>query len=471
MSFFGPVGGRSGQAYKKKKRRDPAKDIIKQGHTTLRKLKGGKITPVKYPSLYPPSAHYGPRLRPVGGGGDGRGGGDGSSAKGTPKVGSGPGKPGDLIGRIISGGSGKEAGDEFQDPIYRELKKKELINWMKNELELELIKRGGLMKFTGWKYPAFSNHGPESLLSLEETIKAMYQRQIVEAENLEGDIKAYFTHPDRDPAELTLDELIVFLEDETDDLSNILVLKDGDPIPAYSLRLGLLGFDLSNLKERDLRYIFPVPRYKIDKDAVVVFMRDVSGSISNEEMEMSYIITLLIELWLEDAYEKQVKSVYIAHNHGAWEESEEGYYSLESGGGTSFNEGYDIILSMIEHRDYPRRSGVEKKIINSDETDIYLVQMTDGWNWDHYEAINKLKTLMPHLTRKCYLETAFGGFWQGYWGGVFGHSSNHHSAYWKELEENFPKEIEARKLRMHPIESIEGVWDAMRVFFGKKKTG
>ena len=472
MTYPGPVGGRSGQAYKKKKKKDPSKDIIKQGHTSLRKLKGGKVSTVKYPTYRPPAARYGPRKQEVGGDGEGKEG----EGKGTPKVGAGPGEPGEVIGREgKEPGEGKEAGEDFENPVYRELKKKELINWMQNELELELIKKGGLLKFEGWKFPAITDHGPESLLRLEDTVRAMYQRQIVESEDFDGDIKAYFTYKDRKPKELSMDELMIFLNDEEDDLSSLLVFKNDEPIPAYSLRLGLLGFDMGNLKEKDLRYLMPIPRYKVDKDAVIIFNRDVSGSISQEEMEMSYTLTLLIEIWLEEAYD-DIRSVYIAHNGDAWEESEEGYYNLESGGGTAFEPSYDIPLAMIEHRDYNRQPDVEKKILRPDETDIYMVQMTDGENWDPEPSILKLKEVMPYLTRMCYLETNFG--WgaqanqkqkQHPWAGLFGNAApGKKSKYWQYLEKNFESEMEAQKLRMTGISEVEGVWDAMRVFFGKK---
>ena len=311
---------------------------------------------------------------------------------------------------------------------------------------------------------------------LEDTVRAMYQRQIVESEDFDGDIKAYFTYKDRKPKELSMDELMIFSNDEEDDLSSLLVFKNDEPIPAYSLRLGLLGFDMGNLKEKDLRYLMPIPRYKVDKDAVIIFNRDVSGSISQEEMEMSYTLTLLIEIWLEEAYD-DIRSVYIAHNGDAWEESEEGYYNLESGGGTAFEPSYDIPLAMIEHRDYNRQPDVEKKILRPDETDIYMVQMTDGENWDPEPSILKLKEVMPYLTRMCYLETNFGWGFQANqnqhpWAGLFGkaapNNQSNKSKYWQYLEKNFESEMESQKLRMTGISEVEGVWDAMRVFFGKK---
>jgi len=372
--------GSARKKYRKRVEEFKKKAIGELKYVELAALRRGEKIAIRIPILELPHLMYGPW---------------------TPGVGAGPGGEGERVFPAPERGTGKEAGTMEVDAIYEEMTIKDLINWMKHELELETIKPGRREKeIEKITYPSISRHGTESLLDLDETLYAMIERQIILGK----------FNPGRD---LKID-----------------------------------------IEEEDLRYRFPKRRYKPYKDATIIYIRDVSASITEEELEASYSLTSLIDIWLEEFYPK-VERVYIAHNAQAWEETEEGYYNLKKPrGGTRFGPAYEIIDAMFNGRDYPRKRQVKRKI-NKDEVDVYVVQMTDGENEDKQEALSKLEKIMPYITRFCYLETHL--------------YKEQDTEYLKSLIQEFSKEIEERKVRICAMEKQDHVWKALKVFFGKGK--
>jgi len=371
-----PIGS-ARKKYRKRVEEFKKKAIGELKYVELEALRRGERIKVRVPIIQLPHLTYGPW---------------------APDVGAGPGEEGEKVFPESGSGVGREAGSEEVDAIYEEMTMKDLVNWMKHELELETIKPGRreneLEKIT---YPSISKRGTESLLDLDETLFAMIERKI-----LLGEFK-----------------------------------------PGKDLKI--------SIDDDDLRYRYPKRKYKPYKDATVIYIRDVSGSITREDLEASYALTFLIDIWLKEFYPK-VERVYIAHNAIAWEETEEGYYRLQSGGGTSFAPAYEIVDAMFNGRDYPRKTQVRRKI-DKDKVDVYIVQMTDGENYDKQEAISSLRKIMPHITRFCYLEThLYGG---------------KDSDYFKMLANEFNTEIKEGKLRTCTIEKQDYVWKAIKAFFGK----
>lgn len=361
--------------YRKKLDKARKKEIKRLRYAQLLAIKKGKLVPVRIPIYHIPKIKYGPW---------------------APSVGTGLGEEGEKVFPSTGeGGSGREGGTMPIDAIYgEELGKKELIAWMKEELELEFLKPAKTQLREKLKYPAISKRGDASLLDLDETIEAMIERQVTEKK-----------------------------------------LK-----PETKMKI--------KIEEEDLRYRFPKITYKTDRDAILIFIRDVSGSITPQELELSYALSLLIQLWLEECYPR-VEMVYIAHNAEAWEDTEYNYYRLRSGGGTAFIPTYTIIRAMFEGKDYPRKTPRRRKI-TPDTVDIYVVQMTDGENTysEREEAINVVGLLLNHVTRFCYLEERSSGY------GTFA----------TKLKEKFPID----KLRLARAINMEEIWDAMRKFFGRK---
>jgi uncharacterized sporulation protein YeaH/YhbH (DUF444 family) len=382
MSIYQPKGKKSKDAHKEKTG-EGQDGITKRGVSHLWRVKKGKKVPVPIRTFANPYAHYGP----LGGG-----------------VGAGEGEEGEIIG-VEPGdeeGDGKEGSPEGDDHIYGEVNKEEILNYLRQNLELEMIKKGKKLKPAGLRFPFVIKQGLECLLDLNETVDEAIFRQIV------WDLPI-------NPAEL---------------------------------------------EEDDLRYWTTKPKYKEESEAVVIFKRDVSGSVSEEEMRMSYALTALIEYWLEDQYKEDdgtgnVTSIYLPHNQEAWEETLEGYFNLKSSGGTDFASAYNVVMAMINGDDYRRSEGVSRKHIDANAVDIYLVDMTDGMTWSHDEAVESLGNLMPHLTRMCYLETHFGY-----------HDKT--SDFQQMINQTFETQANQGQLRVFEMDDIEQIPDAMETFFGKR---
>jgi uncharacterized sporulation protein YeaH/YhbH (DUF444 family) len=369
--------GSARKKYRKRVEEVKKKAIGELKYAELAALRRGEKIVVRVPIIQLPHLRYGPW---------------------APAVGAGPGEEGEPVFPKQEGEGGRKAGRVGVEAIYEEMTIKDLVNWMKHELDLEMIKPGRRKKeVEKITYPSISKRGTESLLDLDETLDAMIERQIIL-----GEFK-----------------------------------------PGEKLKI--------SIDEEDLRYRFPKVKYKPYKDATVVYIRDVSGSITKDDLEASYTLTFLVDLWLKEFYPK-VERVYIAHNVPAWEETEEGYYNLQSGGGTSFGPAYEIIDNMLKGVDYPRKTQVKRKI-DKDEADIYVVQMTDGENFDKEEALSKLRKIMPSLTRFCYLETH-----------LFGEED---TEYIKSLREEYKREIEEGKVRLCTMGKKDDVWKALKVFFGR----
>ncbi len=372
-----PIGS-ARKKYRKRVEEAKKKAIGQLRYIELGTLKRGEVIKLRIPIVHLPHIKYGPW---------------------TPGIGSGTGKEGDKVFPAGEGGAGRKSGRGATEAIYEDITVKDLVNWMRSELELEIIKPAKRKKEVDKIiYPAISKRGSESLLDLDETLYAMVDRQIVSGE-----------------------------------------FKSGD-----SLKI--------KIDEEDLRYRFPKIKYRPYKDALVIYIRDVSESVTHADLEASYILTFLIDTWLREFYPK-VERVYIAHNDLAWEEMEENYYRLKSGGGTSYGPAYDILDAMMNGRDYERKTQVKRKIDRGD-VDIYVVQMTDGENWDHEGALARLRKLMPDLMRLCYLETHF--------------YEEQDTKYLTALKNVYASEVKEGKVRLCTIDRRDDLWKAMKEFFGKR---
>jgi uncharacterized sporulation protein YeaH/YhbH (DUF444 family) len=372
-----PIGS-ARKKYRKRVEEAKKRTIGQLKYIELGSMKRGEVIRLRIPIVHLPHIKYGPW---------------------TPGIGSGPGKEGDKVFPSEGGAGGKKGGRGVVEAIYEDITIKDLVSWMKNELELETIKPSRRKKeIDKITYPAISKRGSESLLDLDETLYAMVDRQIVSGE-----------------------------------------MKPGD-----SLRI--------KIDEDDLRYRFPKVKYKPSKDALVIYIRDISQSVTPADLEASYILSFLVDTWLKEFYPK-VERVYIAHNDFAWEESEENYYRLQSSGGTSFGPAYDILDAMMTGRDYERKTQVKRRIDKGD-VDIYIIQMTDGENWDHEAALSKLTKLMPDLTRLCFLETHL--------------YEEEDTKFLTALRTVYGPLVSGGKVRLCTIGKKDDLWKAMKEFFGKR---
>lgn len=107
---------------------------------------------------------------------------------------------------------------------------------------------------------------------------------------------------------------------------------------------------------------------KPDAVACIVYMMDVSGSMTDEQKELVRIESFWIDTWLRKHY-KGIERVYIIHDAIAKEVDEHTFYHTRESGGTKISSAYSLANSIIDARFPP------------EEWNVYAFHFSDGDNW------------------------------------------------------------------------------------------
>src|SRR5438477_255488 len=235
--------------------------------------------------------------------------------KGSGGVGQGPGDPGTPLGP----GQGEPqpgAGDQPGGHILEvELTIEEMAQILGEELALPRIEPRGKKNIvtTRDKYTGIRQAGPESLRHFKRTFKRALKRQIS-----------------------------------------------------------------SGVYDRDRPMVIPIredKQYRSWKEirlpqsvAVIVYMMDVSGSMTDEQKEIVRVEAFWIDTWIKAHYQG-VENVYIIHDAVAHEVDEHTFYHTRESGGTKISSAYDLCDKIITAR-YP-----------PDQWNVYAFHFSDGDNW------------------------------------------------------------------------------------------
>src|SRR5262249_29369818 len=109
---------------------------------------------------------------------------------------------------------------------------------------------------------------------------------------------------------------------------------------------------------------FPKP----EAVACVIYMMDVSGSMTDEQKEIVRIEAFWIDTWLKAHY-KGIDNVYIIHDAAAQVVDEHTFYHTRESGGTKISSAYELADKVITKK-YP-----------ADQWNIYAFHFSDGDNW------------------------------------------------------------------------------------------
>ena len=107
---------------------------------------------------------------------------------------------------------------------------------------------------------------------------------------------------------------------------------------------------------------------KPDSVAVIIYMMDVSGSMTDEQKEIVRIEAFWIDTWIKAHYQG-IATVYIIHDAAAQEVDEHTFYHTRESGGTKISSAYELAEHIISKR-YP-----------ADQWNIYAFHFSDGDNW------------------------------------------------------------------------------------------
>lgn len=174
--------------------------------------------------------------------------------------------------------------------------------------------------------------------------------------------------------------------------------------------------------------------------AVVIYMMDVSGSMTDEQKHIVRTEAFWIDTWLKSQYDG-LERRYIIHDAAAKEVDEETFYHTRESGGTRISSAYQVCAELIAREFSPEM------------WNIYCFQFSDGDNWgeDNRRAFQILReTLLPACNAFCYgqVESPYGS-----------------GEFMNALVEAFGEEHE--KLILSEIEDKEAIFDSIKTFLGK----
>ncbi|MFN4261754.1 MAG: DUF444 family protein [Gemmataceae bacterium] len=235
--------------------------------------------------------------------------------KGSGGVGQGPGEPGQPLGPPQgegSSGAGDQPGGHIQEV---ELTMEEMAEILGEELSLPRIQPRGKknIQSTRDRYTGIRQAGPESLRHFKRTFKRALKRQI--------------TAGNYDP-----------------ERPMVIPVREDKQYRSW--------------KEVQLP----------QSVAVIIYMMDVSGSMTDEQKEIVRIEAFWIDTWIKAHY-KGIETAYIIHDAVAQEVDEYTFYHTRESGGTKISSAYELADKIINARYHP------------DEWNIYAFHFSDGDNW------------------------------------------------------------------------------------------
>jgi len=150
----------------------------------------------------------------------------------------------------------------------------------------------------------------------------------------------------------------------------------------------------------DLKYHHIKPKIKENSAAVIFFLMDVSGSMSQERKFLARSFFFLLYQFLNHKYET-VEVVFISHSTQAKRVTEEDFFRVGTHGGTIISSCLDLELGTIEKEYHPN------------SWNIYTFYCGDGENWssDNEKSLDLFKQIkkVSQLTGYCEINEHYKG--------------------------------------------------------------
>jgi len=307
----------------------------------------------------------------------------------TGGAGQGDGEEGSPVGGEPGDGDGKAGNAPGEHLLEVELTLEELAQIMGEELELPRIQPKGQKNIPSLKdkYTGIASTGPESLRHFKQTFKQALKRHI-----------AAGTY---DP-----------------DLPIVVPIKEDRRYRSWKTK--------------------PAP----ERNAVVIYMMDVSGSMGEEQKEIVRTTAFWIDTWLSSQY-KGIETRYIIHDAVAREVDKDTFFRTKESGGTLISSAYKLCRQIMEQN------------YDHNEWNIYPFHFSDGDNWsgsDTRECMQLLENyFFPRSNVFCYgqVESEYGS-----------------GQFIRELIEHFPSH---EQLTTSKIDDKDDIYAAIKTFLGKGK--
>ena len=151
------------------------------------------------------------------------------------------------------------------------------------------------------------------------------------------------------------------------------------------------------ITDEDLRFRQLSRRRQPAVHAVVFFMLDVSGSMSDRDRKLAKTFFFWVVQGLRREY-RSLETVFVAHTTEAWEFNEPDFFQVSGSGGTVASAGLHKVREIIDARYNPGRSN------------IYLFYASDGDNAvsDTAEARETLASVTADTCYSGYVEVSSG---------------------------------------------------------------
>ena len=215
----------------------------------------------------------------------------------------------------------------------------------------------------------------------------------------------------------------------------------------------------------DLKYHHIKPKIKENSSAVIFFLMDVSGSMSQDRKFLARSFFFLLYQFLNHKYER-VEVVFVSHSTTASRVNEDDFFKVSTYGGTIISSCLDLELDTIEKEFHPSN------------WNIYTFYCGDGENWnsDNEKCIERFKEIkeISQLTGYCEINENYSGmadeeieddvFHGTPWGSFSAWKNEEMENLWAKLtplcDNRFKKVMVGQK---------EHIWTAFNVLFGGKK--
>tara|TARA_Y100000310_G_scaffold332140_1_gene407149 strand:- start:32 stop:1207 length:1176 start_codon:yes stop_codon:yes gene_type:complete len=203
--------------------------------------------------------------------------------------------------------------------------------------------------------------------------------------------------------------------------------------------------DRFTFHEDDLEYHHIKKSFKESSNAVIFFMMDISGSMTQDKKFLARSFYFLIYQFLRYRYQN-IEIVFISHDVAAYEVNEKQFFTRGTGGGTLVSSALQKTIEIIGERFHP------------DMWNIYCFQCSDGDNWPQDEsACNEAAIILKQYCRLysyCEIEPQR-------------EKKSWISSGGSSLHKNFTPLVD-KNFKIVEIFQKEDVWPAFRKIFGGK---
>ena len=195
----------------------------------------------------------------------------------------------------------------------------------------------------------------------------------------------------------------------------------------------------------DLRYKHIKQATREASNAVIIFMMDISGSMTTDKKYLARSFFFLLYQFIRHRYEN-TELVFIAHDVNAYEVNEDQFFNRGVGGGTIVSSGLEMAIDVINKRFHPN------------SWNIYAFHCSDGDNWP--SDTEKTLRLSEELKQICQL-----------YGYCEIEPDESRIAWLKDRDTQLSKIYEYlnnSNFKTVYINGPEDVWPAFKKFFGGK---